>query len=154
MNIKIVMTGKTTESFVIEGFSTYLNRLKHYAKVEWMELPARKSNTDSAKILADEASMNLKIIDKTDFVVLLDEAGKEFTSTQFASWMEKHFVHQSGDLIFIIGGAYGFHQSLYERANFKMALSKMTFTHQMVRLIFAEQLYRAFTILKNEKYHH
>ncbi|MEO8150704.1 MAG: 23S rRNA (pseudouridine(1915)-N(3))-methyltransferase RlmH [Bacteroidia bacterium] len=154
MNIKIVMTGKTTDRFVIEGINTYLNRLKHYSKVDWVELPAKKNNSDAAKVLADEAAMNLKLISKTDFVILLDETGKEFSSSLFAGWLDKHFTHHSRDLIFIIGGAYGFHSSLYDRADFKMALSKMTFTHQMVRLIFAEQLYRAFTIIRNEKYHH
>jgi 23S rRNA (pseudouridine1915-N3)-methyltransferase len=154
MNLKIILTGKTTDNYISEGIDIYLKRLKHYIKLDWVELQARKSNTDPQRTLADEAEMNMKLITKTDFVVLLDEGGTEFTSVHFANWMEKHITHISNDIVFIVGGAHGFHESLYARANLKLALSKMTFTHQMVRLIFAEQLYRAFTIIRNEKYHH
>ncbi len=154
MNIKIILTGKTTEQYITEGINIYLKRLKHYNKVEWNELAVRRNSADPQKVLEDEAEMNLKLIAKNDFVVLLDEGGKEFTSALFAGWIDKHLTYNSDDLVFIIGGAYGFHESLYNRANFKISLSKMTFTHQMVRLIFAEQLYRAFTIIRNAKYHH
>lgn len=154
MSIKIIMIGKTNETYIIEGVLVFLDRLKHYCKSEWMELPNKKTANTIDQVLNLEASQILKLVDKTDYLVLLDEKGKEFSSPIFAGWMEKHLASTGGNLIFVIGGAYGFHNSVYERANMKIALSQMTFTHQMVRLIFIEQLYRAFTIIRNEKYHH
>lgn len=155
MQIKIIMQGKTADKYINEGVSVYINRLKHYIKADWVELPSKKlANPVMEKVLEQEAEVVTKLIGKNDFVVLLDESGKGYSSTQFAGWVEKQTITNTNDLIFLIGGAYGFHQSLYDRANAKIALSQMTFTHQMVRLIFAEQLYRAFTIIRNEKYHH
>jgi 23S rRNA (pseudouridine1915-N3)-methyltransferase len=154
MNIKVVMIGKTNESFIKEGVLLFQSRLKHYCKFEWIEIAIKKGIGTDEQILAAEALQILKFIDKSDFLALLDETGKEFTSVKFSGWIEKHMASSSGNLIFVIGGAYGFHNSIYERANLKIALSQLTFTHQMVRLIFIEQLYRAFTIIKNEKYHH
>ncbi len=154
MSIKIIMIGKTNESYITEGITVFLDRLKHYFRSEWIELPIKKTATTIDQLLSVEGLQILKLVEKSDYLVLLDEKGKEFSSTTFAGWLEKHLASSGGNLIFVIGGAYGFHNTVYERANMKMALSQMTFTHQMVRLIFVEQLYRAFTIIKNEKYHH
>ena len=154
MNIKVVMIGKTNEAYVQQGLAIFQSRLKHYCKFEWNEIPVKKNMGTDEQVLITEAQQILKFVEKSDFLVLLDEKGKEFTSLKFSEWIEKHIATTGGNLIFVIGGAYGFHNSIDERANLKIALSLMTFTHQMVRLIFIEQLYRGFTIIKNEKYHH
>lgn len=154
MNIKVLLTAKTTEPYINEGIRQYVKRLNHYARIEWKELTLRKKNSNPLKVAEDEAEMNLQLIPKAAFVVLLDEKGKEFSSEGFAQWLEKRLINQSNDLVFVTGGAYGFHQLMYDRADLLLSLSKFTFTHQMARLIFAEQLYRAFTIIRNEKYHH
>lgn len=154
MNIKVVMIGKTNESYIQEGVLLFQSRLKHYCKFDWNEITVKKNSGSDEQILALEALQILKFVEKSDFLVLLDEKGKEFSSVKFSNWIEKHMTTSGGSLVFVIGGAFGFHSSIYERANLKVALSQMTFTHQMIRLIFIEQLYRAFTIIKNEKYHH
>ena len=105
-------------------------------------------------MLAEEYKKVNQVLKKSDYIVLLDEGGKEFSSLKFSEWMNKKFVSVNSDLVFIVGGAFGFHPELKERASESISLSKMTFTHQMARLFFTEQLYRAMTILKNEPYHH
>lgn len=130
-------------------------RLKNYIKLEIHDIPATKGiqglSTDGLK---EEAQRIMALIKPGDFLVLLDDKGSEFDSLKWAEWLNKRFVSLSSDLIFVAGGAYGFHASLRDRANASLSLSKMTFTHQMVRVIFLEQLYRAMTILRNEPYHH
>ena len=156
MMIRVISIGKTNISFVQEGLKTYTQRLKHYTKCSWEELPDVKKvdRTDPDQLKLREGEAFLQQLTPRDTVILLDEAGKGMSSQAFAEMIEHHQVYQQTDLVFIIGGAYGFSDALYDRAARRLSLSAMTFNHQMVRLIFAEQLYRAFTIIKGEPYHH
>lgn len=156
MKIKLIAVGKTDEAFLEEGIDKYLKRLKHYHPFEVIIIPNVKQG---GKYTADnlkeaEGKLILQKIQEGDHVVLLDDKGKHFTSAEFAGYLQKKMNVVSSNLIFVIGGAFGFSPALYERANEQMSLSKMTFSHQMVRLFFVEQLYRGFTILRGEKYHH
>ncbi len=155
LKITLIQTGKTHFDFVDEGFDMFAKRLKHYCKFETqlIELPTKLKSSDIEIIKKNEGELLMKKISSTDFLVLLDENGKEFHSKDFAIFIQKQSLHQAS-LTFVIGGAYGFSKDIYERANAKVSLSKMTFSHQLIRLIFAEQLYRAFTIIKGEPYHH
>ena len=148
--------GKTSEPYIVEGCSIYQKRILNYIPFEYREItPAKgKKATNAAQQQEVEAEEILKLLKPGDTLILLDEKGKEFDSTGFAGFLQKNFNESSGTIVFLAGGAYGFHKDVYERANHQIALSQMTFTHQMVRLIFLEQLYRALTILKGEKYHH
>ena len=134
----------------------FLNRLKHFSKIEWIELPDVKNrkNLSKDKLLQMEEELFKKQIKPGDRVYLLDEKGKEFSSRQFSTFIEKRMLDSSGGLVFLIGGPYGFSQNVYKMATGKISLSKMTFTHQLVRVFFLEQLYRAFAISKNLPYHH
>lgn len=156
MKITLLSVGKTEEKYLLQGIDIYLKRLKHYIKLEITELPELKNtkglSQDQQK--TKEAELILKKITTTDFVVLLDERGQELSSLQFADLLNKRMLASTQNLVFVIGGPYGFDSSVYQRANDKLSLSKLTFSHQMVRLFFAEQVYRAFTILKGEPYHH
>ncbi|WP_419801623.1 23S rRNA (pseudouridine(1915)-N(3))-methyltransferase RlmH [Mucilaginibacter sp.] len=156
MKITLVSVGKTEEKYLLQGIDIYLKRLKHYIKLEIIELPELKNtkglSQDQQK--TKEAELIGKKLASTDFVVLLDERGQELTSLQFADLLNKRMLASTQNLVFVIGGPYGFDNAIYQRANDKLALSKLTFSHQMVRLFFAEQVYRAFTILKGEPYHH
>lgn len=155
MKIKLVIIGKTDESYIKEGVSKYVARLKHYTSFEIVEIPdvkmGKKQNISKQKEL--EGKEILKHVAKSSFVVLLDEKGREFTSVGYAQFMQKR-MNTGLDLMFVIGGPFGFSDEIYAVSNQKIALSQMTFSHQMVRLFFTEQLYRAFSILKGEKYHH
>ena len=152
MTITLICTGKTSEKYVSEGMGLYLDRLKHYCKFSLVEIEAGKGEPD--QIRRKETGIILKKVGEKDFLVLLDEKGKEVTSMGFAEIVKHHQNISTKNLVFIIGGAYGFSEEVYQRANMKIALSKMTFPHQLVRVLFLEQVYRAFTILKGEKYHH
>lgn len=152
MNISLICTGKTTEPYVQGGMGLYLERLKHYCKFALVEIEAGKGDAD--QIRKRETESIFKKVGEKDFLILLDEKGKEVTSAGFSEILKHHQNISTKNLIFVIGGAYGFSEEVYVRANFKIALSKMTFPHQLVRVIFLEQLYRGFTILKGEKYHH
>jgi 23S rRNA (pseudouridine1915-N3)-methyltransferase len=156
MRITLLTIGKTDEKYIKEGIEKYLKRLKHYIKFEIVDLPDLKNtkNLSEDQQKSKEAELLFKNINNTDYVVLLDEAGKEYTSKNFSDYLNKKMISSTQHLIFIIGGPYGFDQTIYQRANDKISLSKMTFSHQMIRLFFTEQLYRAFTILKGEPYHH
>ncbi|PJJ84571.1 23S rRNA (pseudouridine(1915)-N(3))-methyltransferase RlmH [Mucilaginibacter auburnensis] len=155
MKITILVIGKTEDDYLKQGIDKYIKRLKHYTKLEVIELPELKNtkalSQDQQK--AREAELLLKKINANDHVILLDERGSEFSSKQFAGYIDKR-GHAAADLVFIVGGPYGFDQDVYNRANDKLSLSRMTFSHQMIRLFFVEQLYRAYTILKGEPYHH
>ena len=155
MKIKMITIGKTSDDYLREGVKKYVDRLKHYVNFEVIEISSlkmsHKNNTEVQK--EKEGRELLKNIVESDFVVLLDEKGLEKTSSGFSGFIQKR-MNTGINLIFVIGGPYGFSNDVYQRANIKMALSQMTFSHQMVRLFFIEQLYRAFTILKGEKYHH
>lgn len=156
MKIQLILTGKTNSSFIIEGFNEYEKRIKRYLKFESIIIPDLK-NTKSftaAELKEKEADLQLKVLEKCDFIVLLDDKGKEFTSSGFADYINRRAVSGIKTLAFVIGGPYGFSERIYKQANEKISLSKMTFSHQIVRVLFAEQLYRAFTILNNEPYHH
>ena len=156
MKITLLTVGKTDRDWVRQGLEIYLSRLKHYIPFSLTEIPELKNVSAFTKeqIKIKEGSLILKNIRPNDEVILLDERGKMFTSIEFASLIKDRMDYASRDIVFVIGGAYGFSEEVYSRANSKISLSKMTFSHQMVRTIFAEQLYRAFTIIKGEPYHH
>lgn len=156
MKIKLLVVGKTDESFVEEGIEKYLKRLKHYISFEIIVLPDVKqgSKLNTEKLKEEEGKLILQKLENSDQVVLLDEKGKNFSSEEFAGFLQKKMNGGFPTLVFIVGGAFGFSKEVYKRANEQLSLSKMTFSHQMVRLFFTEQLYRAFTIIKGEKYHH
>jgi 23S rRNA (pseudouridine1915-N3)-methyltransferase len=150
-----MVVGKTAFNYLKEGENIYQERLNHYCSFERIEIQDVKNakNLSKEEIKRKESAGILAKISSTDFLVLLDEKGKEFSSVDLANWIEKRKLSPQS-IVFLIGGAYGFDDSVYERMNLKLALSLMTFSHQMVRLIFLEQLYRAFTITKSEPYHH
>lgn len=156
MKILLLAIGKTDDDYLITGIKKYVGRIGHYASFEMKEIPDirnRKTlNEDQQK--KAESFLLLQQLQPADHVVLLDENGKQFTSVGFSESLEKQMATGAKRIVFIIGGPYGFAQEVYDRANAMMSLSPMTFSHQMVRLIFVEQLYRAFTILKGEPYHH
>ena len=156
MKIKLIIIGKTKSKFLLEGENEYQKRLKHYCKFSELIIPDIKNagKLSNKELKIKEGNLILKSIKNSDYVILLDDKGLELSSTDFAKFLNKKMVSSSNELVFIVGGAFGFSESVYKRANTKLSLSKMTFSHQMVRLIFKEQLYRAFTILKGEKYHH
>ena len=156
MTIKLLTIGKTDDTAVQNLIDTYVNRLKHYNKFELEIIPDLKK-TKNLSIDQQKTAEGRQILDKlstSDFVVLLDENGKQYSSEGFSEYIQKRLNSGMKQLIFIIGGPYGFSEEVYSRADGKLSLSKMTFSHQMVRLFFVEQLYRAFTILQNEPYHH
>ncbi|MEO7214815.1 23S rRNA (pseudouridine(1915)-N(3))-methyltransferase RlmH [Mucilaginibacter sp.] len=156
MKITFITVGKTEDAYLKDGIEKYVKRLKHYTKLELAEIPELKNTKalteDQQK--TKEAELILKKVTQQDHLILLDEAGQEFTSVQFANYLNKRAISSVASLVFVVGGPYGFDQSVYQRANDKISLSRMTFSHQMVRLFFVEQLYRAFTIIKGEPYHH
>ena len=156
MKITLLTVGKTDVKWVSEGLDLYVSRLVHYVPFQVREIPELKnvSALTREQIKSREGELILKSLKPADEVVLLDEGGREFRSMDFASWIGERISRGSRDIVFVIGGAYGFSPEVYSRADSKLSLSKMTFSHQMVRTIFAEQLYRAFTILRGEPYHH
>lgn len=156
MKISLLTVGRTDVQWVREGLELYASRLKHYVSFELREIPELKNVSALTKeqIKEKEGELILKNIRPADHVVLLDERGKEYRSVEFAAALDSHFNGNGKDIIFVIGGAYGFSKNVYNRSNSLISLSKMTFSHQMVRAIFLEQLYRAFTILRGEPYHH
>jgi len=156
MKITLLTVGKTDVKWVREGLDLYVSRLTHYVPFQLREIPELKNAAALGReqVKAREGDLVLKALRPSDEVVLLDEGGREFRSLEFASWLEERLSRGSRDIVFVVGGAYGFSPEVYARADAKLSLSKMTFSHQMVRTIFAEQLYRAFTIMKGEPYHH
>ena len=155
MKITLLTVGRTDVKWVREGLDLYVSRLKHYIPFELIEIPELKnaSALREEQIKEREGQLILEKLKPSAEVILMDEHGKEFRSVEFASFLEKKMT-AGRDLVFIIGGAYGFSEAVYARADSRISLSRMTFSHQMVRTIFAEQLYRAFTILRGEPYHH
>ena len=156
MTIILLSVGKTDVPWVKEGLDLYASRLKHYVPFSVTEIPELKkaASLSRQQIKEKEGELILKQVGPQDVLILLDEHGRECRSLEFAEFLEKQLSTGAKSLIFTVGGAYGFSEEVYKRANWKISLSKMTFSHQMVRTIFAEQLYRAFTILKGEPYHH
>ncbi len=156
MKIILLSVGKTDKDSFSTLIKEYEKRINHYTAFEAVIVPdikgSKKLPEKDQKIL--EGSNILKTLQSTDYVVLLDDKGREYSSTEFADFIEKKSYSVAKRLVFVIGGPYGFSEEVYSRANEKVSLSRMTFTHQMVRLVFTEQLYRAMTILKGEPYHH
>lgn len=156
MRTYLILIGKTTNSHIVSLIDDYASRLKHYIGFDIITIPELK-NTKSLSAeqqKQQEGELILKQLQAGDHVVLLDEHGKELRSVEFSHYMEQRIQTVSKRLVFIIGGPYGFSPDVYAKANEKLSLSKMTFSHQMVRLIFVEQLYRAMTIMRGEPYHH
>jgi 23S rRNA (pseudouridine1915-N3)-methyltransferase len=156
MKIEFWCVGKTAFGYLDEGIALYQKRLKHYTNFESLIINDVKNakTLTQEQIKTQEGLFITQKIQNDDFLVLLDERGKTFSSEQFATYIEKIQIQSPRRMVFLIGGAYGFSPAIYERANAQISLSAMTFSHQMVRLFFVEQLYRAFTILNNEPYHH
>jgi len=148
VKVKFICIGKTGKSFLEEGETEYLKRLKHYVAVERIEIPDLKNAKEQ------EGKEILSKIQQGDSIILLDEYGKMYSSVQFSQFLQQKFNSGGKAIAFIVGGAYGFSDEVYAAAAGKISLSSMTFSHQMVRMIFFEQLYRAMTILKGEPYHH
>lgn len=156
MKITLLTMGKTDVAWVRQGLELYVSRIAHYVPFSLNEIPQLKnaSSLSQSQIKEKEADLLLAAIKPGDDVILLDERGKQMRSVDFSSWLSGRMTRSGKDIVFVIGGAYGFSDRVYSRADGKISLSEMTFSHQMVRTIFAEQLYRAFTIMKGEPYHH
>ncbi len=156
MKIKLIAIAPTDAAYLKEGIRVYADRLKHYVNFEYTELPAIKKaqNYTQAELKKREGEGLLKHAEPSSIVILLDEKGKEYSSVAFSKLIQQHMNSGVKTLVFFVGGAFGFSEEVYKRANHKLSLSQMTFSHQMVRLFFVEQLYRAFTIIKGELYHH
>jgi len=156
MKITLLTVGKTTNANLVTLQDEYQNRLKFYIPFEMVVIPELKNtkNLSIAEQQEKEADLILKQLDTSDEVVLLDDKGKQFTSMGFSEYISKKMLASHKRMVFVVGGPYGFSERVYIRANGKVSLSAMTFSHQMIRLIFIEQLYRAMTILKGEPYHH
>jgi len=147
--------GKTQDKYLEEGTSIYERRLRHYLPYETVLIPDIKNGgkLDAAQLKIKEGEQILARLKSEDCLILLDERGKQYSSEQFAITLDQWFQAPFKRLVFQVGGAYGFSEAVYQRANFQVGLSNMTFSHQMIRLFFLEQLYRAMTILRNEPYH-
>ena len=156
MKIVLLTIGKTSEKYLIEGIAQYHKRLKHYTQFEMLEILNIKNakNFSNAELMKIEGELILKQLQSSDHLVLLDDKGKDFTSLKFSEKLQGWMLSGKKRLVFVVGGAYGFSKEVYSRGNEKLSLSKMTFSHQMVRLFFVEQIYRGYTILNNEPYHH
>lgn len=156
MKIALVVIGKTDAGYFVEAINEYRNRLVHYIPFEMEVIPDIRNvrNLSELQQKEKEGELILKSLQPGDYCVLLDEKGREFTSLQFSAYIEKKMHAVSRRLVFVIGGPYGFSEAVYKAAAEKISLSKMTFSHQMIRLFFVEQLYRAMTILNHEPYHH
>ena len=156
MELKLVTVGKTDVKWVKEGLDLYVSRLRHYVPFTLVEIPQLKnvSAFSQEQIKEKEGELILRQAAPGDSLILLDERGKEYRSVEWAEWLQARLSRGGKGLVFVIGGAYGFSQAVYDRAEGEVSLSRMTFSHQMVRTIFAEQLYRAFTIIRGEPYHH
>jgi 23S rRNA (pseudouridine1915-N3)-methyltransferase len=156
MKIKLLAIGKTDNKQLIQLISEYQNRLKHYIKFEIEVIPDIKNvkNLSTSQQKEKEGESILRKLQNTDQLILLDDKGSEFTSIEFSKYLQKKMNSGVNHLVLVIGGTYGFSEAVYKKSIGKISLSKMTFSHQMIRLFIVEQLYRGFTILKNEPYHH
>lgn len=156
MRITLLCIGKTDDKYIQEGIEKYLKRLKHYISFQMVIIPDIKNvkNISEAQQKEKEAELFFRNITSQDFVILLDEFGKELRSVELSSFLEQKMVSSVQHLVFLIGGPYGFSDLVKQRANYSLSLSKLTFSHQMVRLFFIEQIYRGFSIMKGEPYHH
>lgn len=156
MKFSLLVVGKTATGYLKQGIDEYVNRLSHYISFD-IQYIADAKNTKKlteAQQKQVEGESILQRFEVSDYVVLLDEHGKEYTSMEFSTYVQKRMSSGARRIVFVVGGPYGFSDDVYKRANDKLSLSKMTFSHEMIRLIFTEQLYRACTILNHEPYHH
>lgn len=153
MKIEFIFIGKTTETYLNTGISTYLKRLVNYLPAEILTIPASTSKIRE-RIIEEESKLILSKIQPRDYVVLLDERGKELSSRQLAAFIEKQMLAGTNRMLVVTGGAYGVSDELKQKVHFTLSASKFTLTHQMIRLLLVEQVYRAMTILRNESYHH
>ncbi|RKE00084.1 23S rRNA (pseudouridine(1915)-N(3))-methyltransferase RlmH [Marinifilum flexuosum] len=156
MKATLLVIGKTDKDFVKKGIDEYQKRLVHYLPFDFKIIPDLKNtkNLSENQQKQKEGELILEKLKPTDTLILLDENGKEFSSVGFSKFMEQKMISGTRNLVFVIGGPYGFSEEVYKKAQGKVSLSKMTFSHQMIRMIFIEQLYRAMTIIKGEPYHH
>tara|TARA_B100000963_G_C22524798_1_gene624767 strand:+ start:615 stop:1088 length:474 start_codon:yes stop_codon:yes gene_type:complete len=156
MKVKLIVVGKTNAKYLLEGEKEYQKRLSHYIKFEEIIVPEIKQagKLSEGELRKKEGNLILGKLENSDHVILLDDKGKSHSSIEFANFLQQKMNSTLKSLVFVVGGAFGFSDKIYKRANSKVSLSKMTFSHQMVRLIFKEQLYRGFSIIKGEKYHH
>lgn len=156
MKILLIQIEKTTDSYLVEGVKVYTERLKNYVSfnTETISMPKIIRQKPFEEQRRAEALEIQKLLEPSDFLVCMDEHGKQFTSIQFADFLNKRMVSGCKRLVFLIGGPFGIDKSILDKSSYVLSLSDMTFSHQMIRLFFCEQLYRGFSILKNEKYHH
>ena len=156
MKATLLLVGKTTNTHLQTMIDDYVSRIQHYTQFSIQTIPELKNTKSMSQNQqkTTEGELILKTLSTSDYVVLLDEHGKELRSIEFAKWIEQKQNTGIRHVVFIIGGPYGFAKEVYDRANEKLSLSKMTFSHQMIRLLFTEQIYRAFTIIRGEQYHH
>lgn len=156
MKISLFVVGKTNHSYLSPGIDDYTKRINHYIpfNIQYIADAKNTKSLSQSQQKQAEGQNLLNAFDKSDYVVLLDERGKEFTSKDFSSFIEKKMQTVAKRLVFVVGGPYGFSDDVYQRANEKISLSKMTFPHDLIRLVLTEQLYRSFTIMNNEPYHH
>ena len=154
MKIAILFTGKTKPAYIDQGLQDYVRRLLHYSQLQIIEIQDQKKTKGIPQqtIMEQEGDKILRNIRPEDYVVLLDERGKQLSSKELAGWIEEKALHSQKRIVFVTGGAFGFGKKVYDRANMLLSVSKMTFSHQVIRLFFMEQLYRAFTILRGEPY--
>lgn len=156
MRVAILQTGKTIEKYISDGVAEFSARIRKYAGFEILTIPELKNtkNMPVASQKMKEGNLILQLLNNEDYVVVLDEKGREFRTIEFSEQLRKIFMLSKKRVVFVIGGPWGFSDEVYERADFRMSLSKLTFSHQMVRLLFVEQLYRALTVIKGDPYHH
>ncbi len=154
MKITVLFTGKTADRYLEEGIAVYEKRIRRYLPFEIKVLPAAKGVREKEQLKRLEGEMILKAVGDGSFVVLLDEQGKSLDSVKFAGMLQRKMNEGTRTLVFVVGGAYGVSQAVFERADLVLQLSAMTFSHQVVRILLMEQLYRAFTIIHGEPYHH
>ncbi len=155
MTIKLIVIGKTNHAYFVEAENEYLKRLKRYIKLEYIVIPELKNtkNLSSSLLKQKESELLFKTLQPNDEVILLDEKGKQYTSVEMSKVMQKKMNSGIKNLCFVVGGAYGFSKEIYLKHPQKLSLSKMTFSHQMIRTFLLEQIYRSFSIIKNEPYH-
>jgi len=156
MKIAVIQTGRTTDRNLLALLDDYSSRIRKYSSFEIITIPEMRNtgNMPYSEQKKKEGKKILEALNNEDYVILLDERGTELRTKGFSEMLEKIFMLPKKRIVFLIGGPWGFSEEVYERGNMKMSLSKMTFPHQLVRLLFIEQLYRAFTIIKGEPYHH
>jgi 23S rRNA (pseudouridine1915-N3)-methyltransferase len=156
MKIALLQVGKTSAKYLTEGIATFEERVKKYSSFEILTVPDLRNtrNMPFREQKVRESEKILHFLGSDDYIVILDDKGKEFSTIEFATWLEKTMMLQKKRIVFVTGGAWGFTDEIFKKADMRLSLSRLTFSHQIVRLLFLEQLYRAFTVMKGEPYHH